>query len=270
MSYNIKWFYIVLIGIMLQNNAYAESVTSEEKILVQSIIPNTKIKDIYKTPVDGLYSAVLLKNKIVYVYPYKKLIFFGEILNSRGENISTEILRKIMLTSNEAGTKKDKSPLVYLNNSVALQDDLIKTAIPVINNKGSQLYNIYLFSDPDCPWCRKLEDFLDTTNSEIHYIFVPSEELHPNARAKVYTLLEKPDRIKGILKKIREDKKIPKYKIKNIDILNKMRLIAQALHVQGTPNLFIQDKKSGQFIQFIRGADFAKLKPYIEVNHDEK
>ena len=242
-------------------NAFVSNI---EKKLVKSIIPGSSIKKIEKTPIDGLYMVLLENEKFLYVYPYKELIIFGEILTSKGKNISTflkEDMRKgnILIKNNLD---------VILKNSKALLE-MQTLALRVIYNKGSSEYAFYLFTDPDCPFCRDIEKIFHSSNTEVRYILTPSEKLHPKAFYKSQQLLSNQDEFSDTLMKIRNDENITILVSKESEekVLKMMKL-AEKLNISGTPMTLVFDKKKKIIIDFIEGADIGKFKNYIKDNDE--
>jgi len=64
----------------------------QEDSLVRSIIPSTKIQKVTRSQMDGLYKAYLENGEIIYVNPFKRLIFVGEIYTTKGENLYARLL----------------------------------------------------------------------------------------------------------------------------------------------------------------------------------
>lgn len=79
-----------------------------------------------------------------------------------------------------------------LKNHRSLSDDIRDASRPKLDVKqldlrdaiklGSGSRKLYVFDDPDCPFCRRLEGALDQLHDVTIYIFpFPLTELHPNA-----------------------------------------------------------------------------------------
>lgn len=254
----------ILLALLLSVSLDA-SVSNIEKKLVKSIIPGSSIKKIEKTPIDGLYMVLLENEKFLYVYPYKELIIFGEILTSKGKNISTflkEDMRK--------GDVVSKNNLdVILKNSKALLE-MQELAVSVTYNRGSSEYAFYLFTDPDCPFCKDIEELFHDANTEVRYILTPSKKLHPKAFYKSQQLLSNQDEFSNILMKIRRDENITVSVSKESEakVLEMMKL-SEKLNISGTPMTLVFDKKKKRIIDFIEGANIRKLKNYIIKENDD-
>jgi len=250
-------FLIVVMGVF---TVFYAQVIKEEFDLVQSIIPNTKIKKVEKTPIDGLYIVMMGNEKFIYVYPFKKLIFFGEIMDNKGRNI-TEYLKKNIL----AGVD-DKGELVNINKMKNLPTRL-KIAEKVVYGEGGGDYEIILITDPDCPFCVSVDNFLSKKDIVVYYLFNPITELHPKARNKVLWMLQKDKELKAQIKLLREGAAISEQDHSKdnpaVRKLNEMQKLVKDLGISGTPILLIKDIKENTIIDIIKGADMKKLSQYM-------
>jgi len=249
---------IIAVMILAGSVLWAD-VTAAEKQLVQSVIPGSNIKDIDKTPIDGLYIVLLENKKFLYVHTYKNLIFFGEILTKNGQNLS-RYLKDHMLKANEDRTEI----IAQVAKNKENIEKMKKTALQVMYNEGNENFAIYTFTDPDCPYCQEVEEFYTQSNADVRYVFTPLKRLHPRSENKTKQILSNQDKIKKILTEIRNEKDI-KYPIKkesDLDLLT-MEKITKDFDLNGTPTMIIYDKKTNKIIDLINGADIDKLGKYV-------
>lgn len=152
---------IAAVILSLSVNAYAVSFQA-----VQSILPHTKISKVVNTPIKGLYGAILPNGQIVYVYPSKKLLVFGQIWTNTGKNLTNAQL---------AGIQESKAIKIekYVNLSKAIK--IGRGPVKVIE-----------FMNIDCPYCRAFERL--TTESKrlrdamTRYVFlIPQPSIHPHS-----------------------------------------------------------------------------------------
>ena len=62
---------------------------------------------------------------------------------------------------------------------------IIPTNFAFTVKKGDGSRKLAVFTDPDCPYCKKIETELqDVDNVTIYYFMLPIDKLHPNARKK--------------------------------------------------------------------------------------
>lgn len=122
--------------------------------------PNTTITSIDTTPVDGIYEVVLGKN-IAYTDESGEFFIFGSMIRMSDQTDLTSIKRDELSKINFADLPLDK-------------------AIMIKKGKGER--RIAVFSDPDCPFCKRLEQELQKVDNVTIYIFLnPLKQLHPKA-----------------------------------------------------------------------------------------
>jgi len=245
--------------IALCSMGYSNVNTSEMNV-IKSIIPGSKIIDAEKSPIDGLYIVMLENKKFLYVYPFKKIIFFGEMMSNKGQNISVALKDKLLKDniSNDEIIKEIKS------NKDALKS-MKETALKVIYGRGSKDYDLYTFTDPDCPFCQTLEKEFSQANIDVNYMFTPIERLHPLAAHKAKQLISDREHIPMMLEKIRKGESVNT----SIDstsklVLERMKKVANIFKFESTPVIIVIDKKTNTVIDFIQGADLKKLKKYTK------
>jgi thiol:disulfide interchange protein DsbC len=119
------------------------------------------------------------------------------------------------------------------------------------------------FTDPDCVYCRKIEEFFSTRNDITRYVFFfPLEQIHPQAKAKSKEILCSQDpaaayksAMEGALDKAElkgcggRDKEID-------DVLALHVASALKMGVSGTPAMWVNKKQ-------VSGADAKKLERYL-------
>ena len=225
-------------------------VQEEEESLVKSIIPSTKVEKIERSEIDGLYKAYLKNGQILYVYPFKRLIFIGEIYTSHGQNITAFDRLKW-----QDELKKDK--LKTLKKS-----ELIKDAIKIVFNKGSKKYDFIIFTDPQCPFCRRVEKFFLKHNVTVYANFFPLP-FHKNAKKWSLEILSSKDKLKA-MRQIRETNKDLDVKITKEakNRLKKMIALANKIGVRGTPFIIVAQKN--KIVDIINGANLKKIQKYLE------
>ena len=148
---------ILLFGV----NAYAVSFNA-----VQSILPHTKISKVLNTPIKGLYEATLPNGQIVYVYPSKKLLVFGQIWTNTGKNLTKSSTAGLQLSK---ASKIEK--YVELNKAIKIGHGPVK---------------VIQFANIDCPYCRAFERLTTESktlrDSMTRYVFlIPQPSIHPHS-----------------------------------------------------------------------------------------
>ena len=201
---------------------FAGSAAADEasvKKAVQAKFPQSNIESVTKMPYFGLYEVYIDKDLF---YTDDKLDYFilGSIFDGKTlQNLSEERKRKL------SAIKFDSLPL-----------DL---AIKIVKGNGKR--KVAIFSDPDCPFCQKLErDMVNVTDVTIYTFLYPIESLHPGATEKAKAIWCSSDRVKAwndfMLKRSG-----PEAKASCDNPVNKIVEFGQSKSIRGTPTLIFAD-----------------------------
>lgn len=169
-----------IVGILLvaffSNGALADEASLRKAI--EAAYPKVRIESITKTNYAGLYE-VFLDGQIVYTD--EKFSF----LIAEGRLVEPKTRRDI------TGERMDE--LTKVNFSALPFDQAIK----VVKGNGSR--KLVVFSDPDCPYCKQLEqkELVNITDVTIYTFLYPLEQLHPDAGNKAKAIWCAPDRAKA-------------------------------------------------------------------------
>ncbi|MCU0841973.1 MAG: DsbC family protein [Thiobacillaceae bacterium] len=122
--------------------------------------PSLRIESVTPTPIPGLYE-VWGGGKLFYADEKGEYVLIGPLVETRGKtNLTQQRLTQLR------AVKFDSLPL--------------DKAIRFVHGKGERV--VAVFSDPDCPFCRKLEQELAKLDNLTVYLFLhPLPELHPGA-----------------------------------------------------------------------------------------
>jgi thiol:disulfide interchange protein DsbC len=145
---------------------------------IEAAYPKVHIESITKTNYAGLYE-VFLDGQIVYTD--EKFSF----LIAEGRLVEPKTRRDI------TGERMDE--LTKVNFATLPFDQAIK----VVKGNGSR--KLVVFSDPDCPYCKQLEqkELVNITDVTIYTFLYPIEQLHPDAGNKAKVIWCAPDRAKA-------------------------------------------------------------------------
>lgn len=135
------------------------------KKAVEAAYPKFKVEKVTKTPYAGLYE-VFMGGQIVYTD--EKLTF----LIAEGRLVDPKTKKDITGERLEELTKIDFSTLP------------LDQAIKVVKGNGSR--KLVVFSDVDCPYCKRLErnELTNITDVTVYTFLYPIEQLHPDAANK--------------------------------------------------------------------------------------
>jgi thiol:disulfide interchange protein DsbC len=129
---------------------------------------------------------------------------------------------------------------VMLNDSLPL-----KNAIEI--KKGNGAYKFAVFSDPDCPFCKTLEQGLDKMGISDYtaYVFLfPLKELHPDAVVKSESIWCAKDKSEAWLNWMVKGTAPAKANCENPILANEK--LADELGVAGTPTIYLNTGKQTQ------------------------
>ena len=189
--------------------------TTIRKTLTQKF-PGANISSVQKTPYSGLYE-VYLDGQLVYVDGDAKYLFAGDVIDLKTRTSLTQA----RLNQLQA-VKWDTFPL---NN-----------ALKTVKGKGER--KLVLFSDVDCPFCRRFEAELAKVDNITVYTFLyPIAGLHPKAVQTSKQIWCAPDRNKAWNDYITQGT-VPNNEGKCDNPVDETVALGGKLKVQGTPTLF--------------------------------
>ncbi|MDX8402811.1 MAG: DsbC family protein [Mariprofundaceae bacterium] len=185
---------------------------------IRAQINNIKIDAIRRSPISGLYE-VQSGGNIYYVdRTGKHLIANGHVFDT---------------TTRQDLTAVRLEQINSIDWSVLPLDKAIVSGDP----KGIEMA---VFTDPDCPYCRKFETNLKSVKGVKVYTFLfPLTQLHPQAREKAEAIWCSKDRHKALLQVMLEDKSLAKGSCKTP--LDEIAGLAGRLNIHGTPTLIARD-----------------------------
>lgn len=190
--------------------------------LLRETYPSTQIKEVTATPVQGLYEVIMGRN-VAYVDESGRYFLFGRLYDMvEQKDLTGERI--------EYASRIDFAALPL--------DD----AIVEVRGKGT--HKIAIFSDPDCPYCKRLErDLAQIDDVTIHTFLYPIDALHPKARDKAIAIWCAKDRLAAWKAWMLEGKDPPKPDARCKHPIDRNVTLAKRLGVDGTPTLFNADGK---------------------------
>lgn len=204
---------LLLISGLLACSANADQTTIKKNLAAQ--FPGAQITSVTKTPYAGLYE-VLIDGQIIYTDDTAAYVFLGSIVDTKAKkNLTNERMAKL--------------------NEVKFDNLPFDNAIKFVKGDGSR--KLVVFSDPECPYCKKFEQELTKVDNITVYLFpFPIASLHPQSVADAKAIWCTPDRnaawqdalLKGVMPK--NDGKCKNPIDENIALANKLR-------ISGTPTL---------------------------------
>lgn len=193
------------------------------KKAVEAAYPKFKVESVTKTPYAGLYE-VFMGGQIIYTD--EKMSF----LIAEGRLVDPKTKKDITGERMEELTKIDF-------NSLPLDQ-----AIKVVKGNGSR--KLVVFSDVDCPYCKRLErnEMTNITDVTVYTFLYPIAQLHPDSANKSKSIWCAKDRVKAWEDWIMRDQ-LPKT-TSNCEVpIEKIGELARKLGVTSTPTLIFADGK---------------------------
>jgi thiol:disulfide interchange protein DsbC len=194
---------------------YAELARKLSKTL-----PEYPIVRISPSGVDGILEVLMEDNRIVYIDATGKHLFNGHLFDLDAHEDLTE--RQI-----EALTRIDVKQLPLAD------------AFDIVHGNGKR--QLYLFEDPDCPYCKKFEEQLPKINDVTLHIFLfPLTTIHPHAYEHALGVWCAKDRQKAWTDKMMKGIDPPAV-AKCANPIDRNLALGEKIHIDGTPTIVLAD-----------------------------
>lgn len=216
---------------LLLSAASCQAVASEGDLrqAFEARFPGSKVVSVSKTPLPGIYEVVADGNQLAYVDEKAEYLMMGEIIDLKARrNLTRE--------------KMDDLTRIRFD-SLPLQN-----AIKFVKGAGKR--QLAVFSDPDCPFCKKLEpELAKLDNVTIHVFPLPIASLHPEAGQRAKQVWCSKDRAQAWLDLMLKGKQPGKASDCKNPVSDNIAL-GQKLGISGTPTLvFANGKRVPGYIQ---------------------
>ncbi len=208
----------LLLSLLLATTFNANASVEKTAANLKKAYPSTTFNKVDKTPINGIYEVVMGQN-VAYTDVNGRYFIFGNLYD--------------MHTQKDITAQPDSSKKVYFPNA-----DQLKNAIKEVKGNGQR--KLVVFSDPDCPYCARLEQTLIGLDNVTIYTFLyPLEQLHPTAKSTAINIWCSKNPSKALkdymLAKIKPEIKTCKNPIdSNI-------AFGAGFGVQGTPSIIFED-----------------------------
>lgn len=214
---------IIGIALMAAFSTLAIADEASLKKAVEAAYPKFKVDKVTKTPYAGLYE-IFMGGQIIYTD--EKLSF----LIAEGHLVDPKTKKDITGERLEELTRIDFASLP------------LEQAIKVVKGNGSR--KLVVFSDVDCPYCKRLErnELANITDVTVYTFLYPIEQLHPDAASKSKLIWCANNRVKAWEDWILRDQ-LPSA-AGNCEVpLEKVGQLARKIGVSSTPTLIFADGK---------------------------
>ncbi|MDX8380657.1 MAG: DsbC family protein [Ghiorsea sp.] len=211
---------LFILALALPSSVFAgdnNDVGQKTKQVISASLQGMPIRDISTTPITGLYE-VQSGDKIYYTNNTGQYLISGHMYNT--------LDKKDLTASRLAEVNRiNWSDLPLEDAIVSGPKDGLKMAV---------------FTDPDCPYCKRLEKNLKTeTGIRVYTFLFPLTQLHPDAYEKSKSIWCAKDQHQAMTDVMIDGKTLPKAACKTPIDDNKK--LAAKLNVMGTPTIFAED-----------------------------
>jgi thiol:disulfide interchange protein DsbC len=178
------------------------------------------VQSVRTSPIKGLYEVVLEPRQVVYADAHGDYIVVGDLVDmKRHASLTEERMRELSRT--------DFSKLPF------------DAAFKVVKGNGAR--KVAVFSDPDCPFCKKLErdTLAKLDNVTIYTFLLPLTQLHPDSSRKASLIWCAQDKSKAWEGWMFEGK-LPENDGSCANPLKEIEALAGKLGVQATPSMVFE------------------------------
>jgi thiol:disulfide interchange protein DsbC len=197
----------------------AAKETAAVKAQLEMKFPGADISNVARSPYFGLYEA-LLDNRLVYTDAKVTFVMVGAIYDAETKQNLTDVRMR------------------QLNH---VSWDSLPLGLAFKRVKGNGTRRLAIFSDADCPYCKRIEGELKQLDDVTIYTFLfPIDRLHPDAAHKSTLIWCAPDRAKA-WDEYFESGKLPDNDGKCATPIRDTALLGERMHVSATPTLVFAD-----------------------------
>ncbi len=200
----------------------AQSETRVRQALAKTF-PGMKVGEIRGSDIPGLYEVEAGSN-VIYFYPEKGLLVFGEIWTKDGRDVTSEKRAKLA--------------------AARLKDVPLDKAVKIGNGRNK----VIEFTDPDCPYCRKAAAFFKGRDDVTLYVFFFPLPIHKDAETHARYVLcaaDKAHALEEVMSGQLDDKGAPVCPDNKADALLREHMdLGTKLGVRATPAFWI----NGQYV----------------------
>lgn len=183
--------------------------------------PGAKVKTVAASPISGVYEVVMDDNQILYADTKGDYVLVGEILDTKTRKSLT----------------RDRQDEL---NKVSFSDLPLDNAVKVVKGDGSR--KLAVFTDVDCPYCKKLEQELAKVDNVTIYSFLYPLPMHADAPRKSKLVWCSQDRAKAFTELMLKGK-VPEGKADCDNPIEANLAYGEKLGIQGTPAMILVDGK---------------------------
>lgn len=189
------------------------------KAQLEAKFPGAAVSNVAKSPYFGLYEAQF-DDRLVYTDAKVTFVVVGSIFDANTkQNLTDARLRQL--------------------NHVSWDSLPLDLAFKRVKGKGTR--RLAIFSDADCPYCKRIESEIKQLNDVTIYTFLyPVDQLHPDAARKSSLIWCAPDRALA-WDEYFESGKLPDNDGQCATPIRETARLGERMHVSATPTLVFAD-----------------------------
>lgn len=235
---------------ILFSTAMALCAADETLIQIQSMLPKTTISKIEKAPIENLYYVFLPNGNVIHADVKGRYLIFGEIYTAEGRPVTREV-------SGKWEQELAQSKIASLPTQKVRDIENI-----AIKNKIKGRYSLLVFTDPDCPYCKRAEEMLVGKEWPRLIMFMPLRQIHPDSANKSSRFLASSDPMNAYIHA--DTSSLPTQQATKR--LEEMETIAQSFGINGTPTFMIMDTKEHKIVEIVKGANLDQITTWMNKN----
>jgi thiol:disulfide interchange protein DsbC len=211
-------FFLAVAAVFFSLPVFADEAQIRQ--VIEAKLGGAKVDDVQPTPINGIYEVRFQSRdgpQIIYTDAQGSYIFTGHLIDAKGDRDLTEDrLQKL--------------------TSVEFKSLPLDMAVKIQRGNGRRM--LAMFSDPYCPYCRRLEQALLQLDDITIYVFMYPVIRPENADQSRAVWCSK-DRAKAWLELAASDRpKVPSASPSCANPVDKLLEVGRSLRVTGTPTLF--------------------------------
>jgi len=218
----MKYWSFAFASSLFAGTALADDVEQNIKNGLEKIVPSLQIESISPSPIKGLYEVVL-GSDIIYMSGDGRYLFKGDLLDIEKKSNLTDQVKAISRAELLSHLHKDE----YIEFAAV-----------------KPLHTIYVFTDIDCGYCRKLHEDVPALNSlgvNVRYLAYPRagvESATGQQMAAVWCAEDKQDALT-------KAKNSQVFDSKTCDApIESQYLLGRKMGVRGTPAIYLENGES--------------------------
>ncbi len=193
------------------------------KLRLTETQPEMAIENVIKSPVEGLYEVTVGGGQTIYVSQDARFFIAGDLYEAQADGL--------------VNLGESKRNLIRKEKIAALDEADMVVYAP----EGERKATVTVFTDVDCPYCRKLHAEVEALNEmgiAVRYLAFPRTGLNTETHFKMVSTWCAPDRL-AMMTSAKRGGDVPKVDCEN-PVASQYQL-GREVGVTGTPALVLED-----------------------------